>query len=177
MAAPLEPWSSSLNVLSASQQLQNAIHAKNYKDIKKYLNSCRYHLKHVHGYLISGSQLYPNEMNNYNNLANTVNNHMSNLKTISNNVPKKNYQKYQNTTLNNFQNGLRELYTNINNLHQTPIGQAINPANIANNLNPTNIANNLNPANIANKVAPLNYANPFNNANPFRFFNPPVHKF
>lgn len=104
-----EPWASFVDIITASQKLEDAIHAKSYEKIQSYLRKVDKYLKYAQDYFIEGSQIYPDLQEGYENLVNQVTSARGTLENLAKKVPKENFSQYQKTNLYDYQGVLGNL--------------------------------------------------------------------
>lgn len=105
-----EPFASLTDIITASQRLENAIHASTYDSIQSNIQSTLKYLQYAKDYLTTASKQYPNQSSQYLALANQVGLAMKQLQTIASNTPKTNFASYQSSTIYNYQGVLSALY-------------------------------------------------------------------
>ena len=106
-----EPWASAVNVITASQYLESAIHANNCKHVKQYLCKAIKHLVYAKKYLSLAANTYSGQsQQQYCYLADQVGIAIGQLKHIKDNIPNKHLKEYQSTVIYNFQGTLSSLY-------------------------------------------------------------------
>jgi len=108
-----EPWASMTDIITASQSLEDAIHACSYKSIQKDLKEAMKYLGYAKVYLTTAASAYPNQSSQFMNLANLVGQTISQLKMVAKGVPKKNFKSYQTGTIYAFQGNMSSLYKQV----------------------------------------------------------------
>jgi len=108
-----EPWASSIDIITASQALEGAIHAKKYSKIQSYLGMVDKYLSYSQMYLTAGAAAYPLQATVYNHLVGQVVSARQNLSQLEKGVPKTGFSQYQKGPLYDYQGVLGSLYRGI----------------------------------------------------------------
>jgi hypothetical protein len=109
-----EPWASTVDIITASQYVEEAIHACDCKRTERNLSHAYKYLKYAHVYLESASTIYSAQSAVYQNLALQLITAMSELKHIKKHIPKsKHLKQYQQSVIYNYQGVLSSLYKQI----------------------------------------------------------------
>jgi hypothetical protein len=116
LAARPEPWASMVDIITASQALEVAIHANTYRELQTALSEANKQLGYAKNYLSDAAKAYPVQSQTYLSLANATNQAMIQLDQIAMGVPRNNFSSYQSGTIYAFQGTMSSLYSQISRL-------------------------------------------------------------